>query len=102
MSGRALFHVVDPAAYAEARRTGGHWAPASLEREGFVHLSTAEQLDETIALHYAGVRPLLVLELDGDELGPALVFEASRGGLPFPHLYRAIEFAEVRSERRIE
>ncbi|MEL6387249.1 MAG: DUF952 domain-containing protein [Pseudomonadota bacterium] len=55
--------------------------------DGFVHLSTREQIAETLALHFRGVRQVLLLEYDAQPIGDALVWEPSRGGARFPHLY---------------
>ena len=69
-------------------------APIDLA-DGFVHFSTAEQAAETAAKHFAGVDGLLLLAVDGDELGDALKWEVSRGDALFPHLYRALRLSDV-------
>ncbi|MEM6471820.1 MAG: DUF952 domain-containing protein [Planctomycetota bacterium] len=58
--------------------------------DGFIHLSSAEQVRETAALHFAGQEGLLLIEFDTDDLGDALRWEASRGGAMFPHVYGSI------------
>ncbi|MDE8348293.1 MAG: DUF952 domain-containing protein [Acidocella sp.] len=55
--------------------------------DGYVHLSTAEQLGETLARHFAGQTGLVVARVDLARLGNSLRWEASRGGALFPHLY---------------
>ena len=57
--------------------------------DGFIHFSTADQATETAARHFAGQDGLLLVAVDGGKLGEALVYEASRGGALFPHLYAA-------------
>lgn len=64
-------------------------------RDGFIHLSSAEQLAGTIAKHFAGETGLWRIELDAHALGDALRWEASRGGAAFPHLYRAMAMGDV-------
>jgi uncharacterized protein (DUF952 family) len=56
-------------------------------RDGFIHFSTAGQVAETAAKHFAGQADLLLIAVDGDRLGGALKWEPSRGGALFPHLY---------------
>ena len=56
-------------------------------RDGFIHFSTAEQLAETAAKHFAGRGDLLLIAVSAEALGQALRFEPSRGGALFPHLY---------------
>lgn len=80
------------AALQSRGRTSG--APVDLA-DGFVHFSTAAQLPETAAKHFAGAEGLWLLACDADALGAALQWESSRGGLLFPHLYRALRLDEV-------
>ena len=63
--------------------------------DGFVHFSTAAQVRETAAKHFAGQDGLWLLAFDADALGPALNWEPSRGGDLFPHLYAALGLADV-------
>jgi len=55
--------------------------------QAFIHLSTRDQVVESAALHFAGAADVLLLTVDAGALGPALRWEASRGGARFPHLY---------------
>lgn len=63
--------------------------------DGFVHLSSGEQVVETAARHFAGEGGLLLLAVDADALGEALRWEPSRGGALFPHLYRELRMDDV-------
>lgn len=63
--------------------------------DGFVHFSTAEQLAETAAKHFAGEHGLRVLAVAAEPLGGELRWEPSRGGALFPHLYRELRLADV-------
>ena len=63
--------------------------------DGFIHLSTAAQVAETAAKWFADESDLVLVAFDADRLGPALKWEESRGGALFPHLYRALDMAEV-------
>lgn len=69
-------------------------APVDLA-DGFVHLSTAEQVAETAAKHFAGEEGLMLLAFEADALGPALAWEPSRGGALFPHLYGPLRMADL-------
>ena len=61
--------------------------------DGFVHLSTAEQLHETAARHFSGQTGLVVVEVNLVALGEAVRWEPSRGGALFPHVYCALPIA---------
>ena len=65
--------------------------------DGFVHFSTAAQVRETAARHFAGQDGLWLLALDANVLGDALRWEPSRGGDLFPHLYGPLRLADVLS-----
>lgn len=63
--------------------------------DGFVHFSTAGQVRETAARHFAGEENLFLLALEADALGAELKWEASRGGQDFPHLYRSLTLQDI-------
>lgn len=69
-------------------------APVDLA-DGFIHFSTASQLVETAAKHFAGQTDLLLIAVDAGQLGPALTWEPSRGGDLFPHLYGPLDLSAV-------
>ena len=61
-------------------------APVDLA-DGYIHLSTADQLTETVDKHFAGQSDLHVAAVDLGAFGESLKWEESRGGQLFPHLY---------------
>lgn len=63
--------------------------------DGFMHFSTAAQVEETAARHYKGQKDLLLVAVDAEKLGSALKWEVSRGGALFPHLYGDLPFSAV-------
>ena len=69
-------------------------APIDLQ-DGYVHLSTAEQVEETAARHFAGAEGLVLVAVDEGRLGGDLRWEPSRGGALFPHLYRELRMSDV-------
>lgn len=91
-----LFHLVTPEDWEAFRRSrSDRFAPASLAGEGFCHLSFAEQLDGTLAAHFANASALLLVEVDAASVTDALRLEPSRGGALFPHLTRAFARPEL-------
>lgn len=87
-----IFRRAEWVAFRDAGQTSG--APIDVQ-DGFIHFSTAAQVAETVAKHFAGESNLVLLALESDKLGPALKWEPSRGGALFPHLYRALRTADV-------
>jgi uncharacterized protein (DUF952 family) len=66
-------------------------------RDGYIHFSTADQVAETLAKHFAGQADLVLVGVEAEALGPALRWEPSRGGALFPHLYGELPLAAVKS-----
>ncbi len=57
--------------------------------DGYIHFSTADQVRETAAKHFADVEGLMLLAYDPETISGDLRWEVSRGGALFPHLYGA-------------
>ena len=55
--------------------------------DGFIHLSTASQLTETVDRHFSGQKGLVIAAIDLAALGDAVRWEPSRNGQLFPHVY---------------
>ena len=82
-----IYKICTTAQWHEAERAGAFTgAPVDLA-DGYIHFSTAGQVRETAARHFAGAADLLLVAVDADALGNALRYERSRGGALFPHLY---------------
>ena len=79
-------------ALRDAGRTEG--APVDLA-DGYIHFSTAAQVAETAAKHFATQSDLVLVAVEAQTLGDALRWEPSRGGALFPHLYRALNLSDV-------
>jgi uncharacterized protein (DUF952 family) len=100
MSASTAFKVLTPAQWAQFERDGAFaGAPVDLA-DGFVHLSAADQLEETLAKHFAGQANLIVAEIDLAMLGDTVKWEVSRGGALFPHVYGPLPMAAVRGTTR--
>ena len=81
----SLFHIVAPGDWPSP---DGHYRPASLGEQGFVHLSFADQVEAVANALYAGADALDVVELDPSGLGVEVRVEDSYGaGQQFPHAY---------------
>lgn len=93
----AIYKIVDAGLWREAERLREFRGAGVDLTDGFIHFSTAEQVEETARRHFAGLADLLLVTVDADALGDALVLEPSRGGALFPHLYGALPFSAVRA-----
>jgi len=93
-----VYKILRPSEREVLERYGRFTGSADDEHDGFVHLSTREQLAGTLAKHFAEEDELTILALDVAAMGDALRWEPSRGGALFPHLYGAILASMVREE----
>ncbi|OJF98494.1 DUF952 domain-containing protein [Pararhizobium antarcticum] len=94
-----VYKIVPTTLWQDARESG-EFKGASIDlTDGFIHLSTAQQAKATAALYFRGQQGLLLVAIDAGKLGDRLVFEASRDGALFPHLYGSLDFEAVLWEK---
>jgi uncharacterized protein (DUF952 family) len=90
-----IYKICERQAWEAASREGTFaGSPADL-RDGFIHFSTAAQLSETAAKHFAGACDLMLVAVATRALGDLLKWEVSRGGDLFPHLYGTLPIGAV-------
>lgn len=94
-----VYKICSRAEWDDALAAGVYRGSEVDRRDGFVHFSTAAQVDETQRRHFAGRSDLVRIAVDPADLGAALRFEASRGGALFPHLYGELPVALAREVR---
>ena len=63
--------------------------------DGFIHFSTASQVEKTAELYFAGVEGLWLLAFKTESFQSPLEWEPSRGGDLFPHLYGPLRQSDV-------
>jgi uncharacterized protein (DUF952 family) len=77
-------------------KTEGRFDGAPVDiADGYIHLSTADQFQETLDKHFAGQIGLVIAEIDLTQLGDAIRWEVSRGGALFPHVYGSLKMSAV-------
>lgn len=101
-----IFHLATVADWEAARETGRYTTSTrgrTLEQEGFIHASRADQWEGVRAAFYAGVtEPLVLLEVDTDLLDVPVVEEpVPDSDQTFPHVYGPLDVAAVVSVRRL-
>lgn len=93
-----IYHLALPKDWEKALEKGVYSHP-SLEEEGFIHCSTAEQLIPSAEKHFAGVDEIVVLHMSEKRVKEKLKYEESRNGELFPHIYGRIKLADVSDTR---
>lgn len=97
-----IYKILSRAEWQAAQVAGQLDGSAVDLADGFIHLSAADQAQETAARYFVGQADLVLLGVETEALGEALKWEASRGGALFPHLYRPLLPSEVVSQRSLE
>jgi uncharacterized protein (DUF952 family) len=63
---------------------------ASLDSEGLIHCSFADQLDSVVKRYYADVPEIIVLEIETERLMSRTLNEPSTNNEIYPHVYGPI------------
>lgn len=81
------FKILTAAQWAQFTADGVfHGAPVDLV-DGYIHLSTQDQVQGTLDKHFSGQEDLVIAEVDLTLLTDVVKWEPSRGGALFPHIY---------------
>lgn len=88
-----IYKICPRALWEEAEREGLFPGSPADRADGYIHLSTAEQVAETAAKHFRGQADLVLVAVDGEALGEALKWEPARAGALFPHLHGPLPVA---------
>jgi len=92
-----IYKLVPAAAWQQAELLGRFvGSPVDLA-DGYLHFSTAAQVAETAAKHFAGMTDLLLVQVATADVDASLRWEPSRGGALFPHIYGDLPLSAVRS-----
>ena len=90
-----VYKIASAESYAPAERSGTFAGMPIDAEDGFIHLSTAAQLPETLRLHFRGQGGLLLIAVRTADIAAGLRWEPSRGGALFPHLYAPLPVTAV-------
>jgi uncharacterized protein (DUF952 family) len=82
-----IYKICTAAEWQDAVSKGRFRGSAVDVRDGFIHFSTAAQVAETAARHFAGQSDLVLIAVDAAMLGDRLKWEPARGRALFPHFY---------------
>jgi beta-hydroxylase len=94
------YKILTAAQWAQFQADGVfHGAPVDLA-DGYIHLSTRDQLQGTLDKHFAQATGLVIAEVDLAALGKTVKREVSRGDALFPHIYGSLPMAAVLGVRQ--
>jgi uncharacterized protein (DUF952 family) len=89
-----IYHIISKSDW-EAAAGGEFYRGDTLDTEGFIHCSTAEQVVDTANFLFRGREDLLLLEIDAARLSVEVKYEDAGDGRLFPHIYGPMEVDAV-------
>jgi uncharacterized protein (DUF952 family) len=96
-----IYHVTTADEWKDAQSKGSYEAD-SLHSEGFIHCSTAMQVQGVLERYYSNVKNLVLLSIDPQKLKAPLKFEmAPSVNEEFPHVFGPINPDAVIAEELI-
>ena len=89
------YKIETRSAWAKAQSAGVYTGSALDVADGFIHLSARNQVRATLTMWFKDQPDLILATIDLTQLGDTVVWEASRGGALFPHIYGPIPMSVV-------
>lgn len=90
-----IFKIFQPHEWLQIVQTQRFKGSADDLRDGFIHLSAADQLAGTLEKYYADFPHIIIASVESQNWGSHLKWELSRGGASFPHLYTDLLMRDV-------
>jgi uncharacterized protein (DUF952 family) len=94
--GQMIYKILTAEQLATVEAGGLMQAPVDVA-DGYVHFSTSKQVQETLAKWFKGQTGLALASVNGEDFGPDLKWEKSRGGDYFPHVYTEVRQHHISS-----
>lgn len=92
-----IYKILPKPSWDAAVATGTYTGSPVDLADGYIHFSTADQMRETAAKHFAGQADLVLAAFEDSVFGDKLLYEPSRGGALFPHLYAPLQTSLAQS-----
>jgi uncharacterized protein (DUF952 family) len=90
-----IYHIANRRDWVKAKKAGKYVAD-SLQSQGFIHMSTAQQIIQVANRFYKDSEDLVLLYIDSEKIKESLRWEGKEEhGEDFPHLYASLPFDAV-------
>ena len=86
----AIFKIFRAQEWAAFQASGEFKGSPDDIRDGFIHFSSEDYLAGTLARYFKDNGEIVIAMVDNPDWGAAMIWERSRGGGLFPHLYAAL------------
>lgn len=97
MRDRIIYKILRQGEWAELQKKGRFDGSKDDIRDGFIHMSTAGQLQGTLDKHYKDKEELILAAVRLEDVAEIVKWEVSRGGAEFPHIYGALPLSAVKA-----
>ncbi|CAN5749748.1 DUF952 domain-containing protein [soil metagenome] len=84
-----IYHIVTPEVWGNFKNKDFYEAE-SLQTEGFIHCSFADQLEGVLERYYSSTKKVLILTIEPEKLTSELINEPSTNDEIYPHIYGKI------------
>ena len=92
-----IFKIIDKDEWNKAKKKGIYSGSSTDIKDGYIHFSEKEQIQETLKKHYPEQENLILLKVQTLNLKHLLWEQASNGGM-YPHLYSELDVKNVTEE----
>lgn len=89
-----IYHITEKS-FFDSQKEAGEYFPPTFAEEGFIHLSTKNQVENTLKRHYLGKTGLVLLHIDSSKIVAELKYELATNGEYFPHIYGPINLEAI-------
>ena len=89
-----VYRILHPEEWDDFRRKKVFYGNDLDKKSGYIHLSEKKQLEKTKKIYFQK-RKVVILKIDTKRLKEKLLWEISRGGEKFPHLYGRLTLESV-------
>ncbi|WP_026942703.1 DUF952 domain-containing protein [Hellea balneolensis] len=90
-----IYKVLRQSEWAQLQQDGHFNGSVHDQRDGFIHMSTADQLQGTLNKHYTQGDVVILAAIKLAHISDNVKWEVSRGGAEFPHIYGTLPLSAV-------
>jgi len=91
-----IYKILRQSEWAEMQASGSFGGSVHDMRDGFIHMSTAAQLQGTLDKHYTDGDVVILAAVRFKDVAQTVKWEVSRGGAEFPHIYGKLPLSAVK------
>lgn len=95
MRDNIIYKILRQSEWTQMQQDGAFMGSVHDIRDGFIHMSTAAQLQGTLDKHYTQGDVVILAAIRLVDVADSVKWEVSRGGAEFPHIYGPLPLSAV-------